>query len=122
MSFQEGSNIHVHIVHVHVHVDTCNNFCCSSVLIYNYNLLLIIAKNKDISNLNAKIVGLDIKMSDLQKENNRLRDQCLQYRSVVENNRYSGISVNGPSENGTTSLQRTKQLAPKCPFLGGSTV
>ena len=61
---------------------------------------------------------------------------------------YSGTSVKGPSEKGTTSLQRThsisptvyfywtyyifnfrkeeaslqetKQLAPKCPFIGGS--
>ncbi len=58
---------------------------------------------------------------------------------------YSGTSVKGPSENGTTSLQRTlphfqlanrfsmfemrtaslqgtKWLAPKCPLLNGSTV
>ena len=35
---------------------------------------------------------------------------------------YSGTSDKGPSEIGTTSLQGTKLLAPKCPLFGGSTV
>ena len=35
---------------------------------------------------------------------------------------YSGTSDKGPSEIGTTSLQRTTLLAPKCPLFGGSTV
>ena len=35
---------------------------------------------------------------------------------------YSGTSDKGPSEIGTTSLQGTKLLPPKCPLFGGSTV
>ena len=35
---------------------------------------------------------------------------------------YSGTSNKGHSEIGTTSLQGTKLLAPKCPLFGGSTV
>ena len=36
--------------------------------------------------------------------------------------KYSGTSDKGPSEIGTTSLQGTKLLDPKCPLFRGSTV
>ena len=40
----------------------------------------------------------------------------------TEESVYSGTSDKGPSEIGTTSLQKTKLLAPKCPLFRGSTV
>ena len=41
---------------------------------------------------------------------------------AAEKKIYSGTSDKGPAEVGTTSLQGTKLLAPKCPLFRGSTV